>query len=83
MWALAIEDKRSGKVHVFESEDDVHRIDHDDPDFGDGHLVPIIQNGEYLTFGCHEFKRDCYCRPEIITGEGKRPLVYHKDRKPN
>jgi len=34
-------------------------------------------------FGCHEFKRNCYCQPEVKIEMDERPMVIHKDRKPN
>jgi len=81
MWAIAIEDKANKKIQLVTA--DTGEIDNDDPAYGDVHIVPIIEDGEYIMFGCHEFKRNCYCQPEVKIEMDERPMVIHKDRKPN
>lgn len=81
MWAIAIEDKVNKKIRMIASTEE--KIANDDPAYGDVHIVPVIEDGEYLMFGCHEFKRNCYCQPELKIELDERPMVIHKDRKPN
>lgn len=81
MWAIAIEDKVTNKIRLATA--DMPKIDNDDPNYGDVHIVPFIEDGEYIVFGCHEFKRNCYCRPELKIEPNERTMVVHHDRKPN
>jgi hypothetical protein len=74
MWALAIEDKRTGRVRVFDRVDIY--IAADDPDFGDGHAVPIYGDDTTMSFGAHEFTRQCYCHPTIKIEPDKRTLEH-------
>jgi len=79
MWAICIK-QSDGKVRIVTEGE---QICHDDPAYGDVHIVPFLEDGEYIVFGIHEFKRNCCCQPELKIEEGERPMVIHKDRKPN
>lgn len=78
-WVITIQEK-SGRVRLVEQGE---HISADDPEFGDVHIVPCTQEGDYIMFGCHEFHRKCVCRPEVKIEEGERPVVMHQERKPN
>ena len=58
-----------------------HRVDDDDPRYGeDIHLVPAIEDGDYYSFGVHEFNRKCYCHPQIQEQVWGRTLVIHSEQ---
>lgn len=79
-WVIWIEDKKARKIRVVGGDD---HIGHDDPNYGDAHIVPCIDLGETLDYGAHEFNRHCYCRPRIQLEPGKRPMVIHEIRPIN
>ena len=79
-WVVCIEDKAVG-VRIVDAEHE--EICADDPAYGDIHIVPVNQEGEWLFFGCHEFNRKCYCLPQVKIEPDQRPVVVHQERKPN
>ena len=80
MWCIAVEEKKTGKFRLFEEGES---IAHDDPEYGDVHILPFVEKDGFYYFGVHEFKRDCFCRPTLKLEEGKRMMVIHEERKAN
>ena len=79
-WVLAIKEIATGKIRTLSPED---RIAPDDTRYGDVHVAPVYEDGSMLSFGAHEFTRQCYCHPEVRISLDQRPIVVHRERKPN
>lgn len=76
-WAIVAKNMAADRYEVMTSE---NLIAPDDPAYGpDVHIAPLVGDGEYLSFGFHEFKRDCICHPKMEF-RGGRNLVLHNDR---
>ncbi len=78
-WALCIKNLESGKVVIISPEEaecfeaPKHRHEF--------HIVPIDENKateDYVSFGFHDFVRDCVCHPEIQVQSFGRILISHK-----
>jgi hypothetical protein len=78
-WALCIKDLESGKVVLicadeaesFEAPEYRHEL----------HIVPIDENkatGDCVSFGFHDFVRDCACHPKIQEQCGSRTIISHR-----
>lgn len=77
-WAWAVVDTATHEIRLIDTEDEVES----GPGY-ERHVVPFVENGEYLSFCAHEFTRRCYCRPRIETNLYDDVIVIHEDRKPN
>jgi hypothetical protein len=76
-WAIGFICLKTGKVELYGGED----TDLSDPAYGpDIHIVPcdpIKGNKADLTFGAHEFTRECYCHPRTKPCSPHKTLVLH------
>ena len=45
------------------------------------HVLPYNDDGDMLSFGAHEFTRNCFCRPRIDVNLRGDVIVIHEDRK--
>jgi hypothetical protein len=56
-------------------------LDADDPIYGDDvHIVPVVEDKKdptYLSFGVHDFVRDCACHPKVEPRAGGRTIISH------
>lgn len=79
-WALAIREVESRKVILIT---EGMRIDEEDPRYEDEvHIVPCDEDPkdkEVLSFGYHDFTKECCCQPRTETRVG-RSLIVHKDK---
>jgi hypothetical protein len=57
------------------------RVDENDPRYADEvHIVPVKvdkNDPTWLTFGIHDFVRDCYCHPKVEEQCLGRTIVTH------
>jgi hypothetical protein len=77
-WVIAVQKAGSGLVRLVREGE---TIAHDDRSYGDVHIAPCAEIGNRFDFGAHEFKRTCYCRPEVRIEDGQRTMVIHQERK--
>lgn len=76
-WATCIMNLEAGKMELIPPE---KRPDVDDPRYGsEVHIVPVVDVGEYHSWGGHEFEESCYCHPEVRKQVYGRTLIVHKD----
>ena len=77
-WVLCIKNLAEDK---FEAIPPGIPFDRDDPNFGpEAHVIPIVRDGDWLSFGYHEPSRGCACHPivEQLHASAKF-LVKHKE----
>jgi hypothetical protein len=77
-WAVCIKNLEVGKMQLITPD---MTVDADDPRYGDeAHIVPVSENQadpDYLSFGVHDFVRDCACHPTVETRCGYRTIISH------
>lgn len=77
-WATVLKDVEADK---FVMVDAGTKIDPDDLRYGeDVHIVPVTVEKEEISFGIHEFEKNCYCHPKVEEQVWGRQLVIHTDR---
>ncbi len=77
-WAVVIREADTKRVLCLCEND---RIDSDDPRFeNEVHFVPCLEDGDGLTFGVHDFTKDCCCGPKVEVALGQRDRVIHRER---
>lgn len=78
-WAIGMLHLKTGMVELFAGQ----KITRDDPEYGpDVHIVPIKPingSGADLSFGAHEFTRQCYCHPTTRPCSEHKTFIFHKD----
>ena len=77
-WAIALRKTKTGAIQLYT---DGMKVDEDDPEYDqDVHIVPCFENGDDLSFGVHDFTRQCCCHPRVDDNTYKRNLVIHSER---
>jgi hypothetical protein len=78
-WALCIKDLESGKVTLIRP-DEVERFEAPKHRH-EFHIVPIDENKvseDCVSYGFHDFVRDCVCHPKIQVQSFGRTIISHK-----
>ena len=81
-WATCLKDNESGCMVMLGQG---QTPDSDDPRYGNEvHIVPVEvvekEDGQYYSFGVHEFTYECFCHPEIQDQCHGRTLILHKEK---
>lgn len=78
-WAVCMKNLEAGKMQLITPD---MSVDEDDPRYGDDvHIVPVVEDHkdpETLSFGIHDFVRDCYCHPKVQEHCGSRTIICHQ-----
>lgn len=78
-WAVCMKNLEIGKMQLITPD---MTVDEDDPRYGDEvHVVPVVEDKKDLTnlsFGVHDFVRDCCCHPNIQERCGGRIIIAHR-----
>jgi hypothetical protein len=78
-WAICVKNLEIGEMVLITPD---MTVDVDDPRYDDEvHIVPVTidtKDPDYLSFGVHDFKRDCYCHPKIQKHCGGRTVIKHR-----
>lgn len=78
-WVVCIENLEEKKFQCVDREM-LDTFDPDDPRYGaDVHVVPVKKDAGDLSFGVHEFTRECACHPAVQPNDG-RTLVIHSEK---
>ena len=77
-WALVLRETESKQPVLLTS--DMTVAADDDHFERDVHIVPVTEDGVWLTFGKHDFSRECYCSPEVKRKIHGRYMVEHHER---
>jgi hypothetical protein len=76
-WATVLKNVEVDKFVLVEAGD---RVDVDDSRYGDEvHIVPVTVEKEEISFGVHDFRRECHCHPRVEEQVFGRTLVIHTD----
>ncbi len=79
-WAVCVKNLEAGQMQLITPD---MTVDADDPRFGDDvHIVPVSEDqkdSDYLSFGVHDFVRDCYCHPKVQEQCYGRTLISHRE----
>lgn len=77
-WAVCVKNLEVGKMQLITPD---MTLDADDPIYGDDvHIVPVVEDKKdptYLSFGVHDFVRDCACHPKVQDGLS-RTIITHQ-----
>jgi hypothetical protein len=77
-WVVCIRNLEDKKMVLIQDE----KPDVDDPRWSDeAHIVPVSDHPlmpGYITFGIHDFIRDCACHPKIQDQVYGRTLIVHR-----
>jgi hypothetical protein len=77
-WAVCVKNIEVGKMMLITPD---MSVDVDDPRLGDEvHIVPVVEDQkdpDWLSFGVHDFVRDCYCHPKIQEQCYGRTIISH------
>jgi hypothetical protein len=78
-WAIALRETESQRVMLWDGQ---QKIDPDDPRFEqEVHIVPFTEeDDEWMTFGLHDFTRECCCKPRVETQVNDRDKIIHNDK---
>jgi hypothetical protein len=78
-WAIGMLNLKTGMIELYAGQ----KITKDDPEYGpDVHIIPINPisgSGADLSFGAHEFTRQCYCHPTTRPATPHKTFVFHKN----
>jgi TPR repeat protein len=78
-WAVCVKNLETGKMVLITPD---MTVDTDDPRFGDEvHIVPVVKDQkdpDWLSFGVHDFVRDCACHPKIEPRARGRTIISHR-----
>jgi hypothetical protein len=78
-WAIVMKNREAGKWQLITPD---MRVDEDDPLYDDEvHIAPVSEDQKdpnFLSFGIHDFVRDCVCHPKIQEHCGSRTLITHQ-----
>jgi hypothetical protein len=76
-WATCLKEVETGRWLLIPPEE---KPDNDDPRFEQiVHIVPVKQDGEYLSFGIHDFTPECYCHPKVQEQVFGRTIICHTE----
>jgi len=79
-WAVCMKNLEIGKMVLITP--DMTPPDEDDPRFDqEVHIVPVEEHPNdpyYLSFGVHDFVRDCPCHPRIQRRCFGRTIISHR-----
>jgi len=77
-WAVCMKNLEADKMQLITPD---MTVDADDPRFSDEvHIVPVSedqQDPEWLSFGVHDFVRNCCCHPKVEPRAGGRAIISH------
>lgn len=77
-WAICMKNLEAGKWQLITPD---MTVDEDDPLFGDDvHIVPVVQHPDkpdHLSFGVHDFVRECPCHTKVEEQVSGRTIVTH------
>ena len=77
-WAVCMKNLEVGKMALITPD---MTVDQDDPRFDqEVHIVPILEDPKDVTrlsFGAHDFVRDCACHPKILDQALGRTIITH------
>jgi hypothetical protein len=78
-WAICVKNLEIGEMVLITPD---MSVDVDDPRFDDEvHIVPVVvdpKDPDRLSFGIHDFVRDCVCHPKIQNHCGGRTVIKHR-----
>lgn len=77
-WAICMKNLEAGKMQLITPD---MSVDEDDPRYGDEvHICPVVEDPKdpkYLSFGVHDFVKECACHPKIQEQCGSRTIITH------
>lgn len=78
-WAICMKNLEAGKMQLITPE---MTGAPEDPRFGDEvHIVPVVEDPKdptVLSFGVHDFVRECACHPRIEPKSNGRMIIAHQ-----
>lgn len=73
-WAVVIENLEAKKMQLVTPEIESAG---DDARYGNEvHVCPVVFDGDDISFGFHEFTRDCPCHPKVKQGISKTVIIH-------
>lgn len=80
-WAICLKNLEEGGIEIISAD---QQIDADDPRYDhDVHIAPCkddAEDPECMTFGIHDFTRECVCKPTVREQANGQNLIIHSDQ---